>query len=227
MIHDTFTGSKIIFMSIGTLLVVQICFAKWQISSKLWWIQQQHVQVARMLAFVLWDSIGKRFGRLPNFWHVLKQYNNFRLTRKMRGCSLLSKSENLDLKLQFHFAFCMLQVAFFKNCRWQKHTYPNAFTKSNCNCDMSVNLKSACTYQPWFAFHVSIQCLIKDTTWWERRRAAVRQTLNYKVHMSMRSIVNNVPSCAIPCNNCRHCQVLSENGCEMHISRRTWKQPHF
>jgi len=26
-----------------------------------------HVQVARMLAFVLWDSIGKKFGRLPNF----------------------------------------------------------------------------------------------------------------------------------------------------------------
>ena len=43
----------------------------------------------------------------------------------------------------------------------------------------------------------------------------------------MRSIVNNVPSCAIPCNNCRHCQVLFENGCEMHISRLTWKQPHF
>ena len=27
-----------------------------------------HVQVARMLAFVLWDSIGKKFGRLPNFY---------------------------------------------------------------------------------------------------------------------------------------------------------------
>ncbi len=41
MIHDTFTGSKIVFMSIGTLLVVQICFANWQISLKRWWIQQQ------------------------------------------------------------------------------------------------------------------------------------------------------------------------------------------
>ena len=60
----------------------------------------------------------------------------------------MSKSEVSDLKLQFHFAFCILQVAFFKICRWQKHTFPNAFTKSNCNPDMSANLKSACTYQP-------------------------------------------------------------------------------
>ncbi len=51
-----------------------------------------HVQVARMLAFVLRDSIGKKFGRLPNFLHLLKHY--FRLARtykcwhKMRGGSL-------------------------------------------------------------------------------------------------------------------------------------------
>ena len=59
-----------------------------------------------------------------------------------------------------HFAFC--QLHFFKICRWQKQTFPNAFTKSNCNPDTSVHLKSACTYQPWFAFHVSFQCLIED-----------------------------------------------------------------
>jgi len=67
-----------------------------------------------------------------------------------------------ELRFETAISFCILQVAFFKICRWPKHTFPNAFTKSNCNCDMSVNLKSACTYQPWFAFHVSIQCLIKD-----------------------------------------------------------------
>ena len=63
-----------------------------------------------------------------------------------------------------HFAFCILHVAccilHFASCTFQnlpvKHTFPNAFTKSNCKPDMSVNLKSACTYQPWFAFHVSI-----------------------------------------------------------------------
>ena len=53
----------------------------------------------------------------------------------------MNKSENFDLKVQFQFAFCILQIAFFKICRWQKHTYPNGFTKSNCNCDMSVNLR--------------------------------------------------------------------------------------
>ena len=26
-----------------------------------------HVQIARMLTLILWDSIGKQFGRLPNF----------------------------------------------------------------------------------------------------------------------------------------------------------------
>ena len=50
----------------------------------------------------------------------------------------MSKSENFDLKLHFQLAFCILQVAFFKICHWRKKTFPNVFTKSICNCDMSV-----------------------------------------------------------------------------------------
>ena len=35
-----------------------------------------------------------------------------------------------------HLAFCILHFAFYKICRWQKQTFPNAFTKSMCNCVM-------------------------------------------------------------------------------------------
>ena len=88
----------------------------------------------------------QKFGRLPNFWHLLKQYLNLLgLTNLGTNCEdVVCKYEQVrDLKLQFHFAFCILH---FASCKLhsskfaggKKHTFPNAFTKSSCNCDMSV-----------------------------------------------------------------------------------------
>ena len=67
-----------------------------------------HVEVARMLAFILWVSIGRKIGRLPNFWHVLKQC--FRLTRtyqsrhKMRGGSGKFEIQEMLARLAWVFA---------------------------------------------------------------------------------------------------------------------------
>ena len=112
-----------------------------------------HVQVARMLAFVLWDSIGKKFGRLPSFLHILKQY--FRLTRiyksrhKMRGGSLWiwasQRTSIWNCNLSLHFAFCKLHFSKFaggKNRLFQTHSQ-SRFALVICRF---ANLNSACNY---------------------------------------------------------------------------------
>ena len=68
-----------------------------------------------MLAYVLWDSIGKKFGRLPNIEYLLKQY--FRLTRTYNlgtKCEeVVCTSEQVrELRFETAISFCILQFAF-------------------------------------------------------------------------------------------------------------------
>jgi len=71
-----------------------------------------HVQVARMLAFVLWDSIGKRFGRLPNFLHLLG------LTNLGTKCEeVVCEYEQVrELRFETAISVCILH---FANCIFQ------------------------------------------------------------------------------------------------------------
>ena len=69
-----------------------------------------HVQVAPMLAFVFWDSIGKKFERLPiflTFPQAIWIWDWLGLT------NLGQNAKNLDLQLQFHFAVCILHFTKF------------------------------------------------------------------------------------------------------------------
>jgi len=70
ILNDMSTGCKIGLMSIWHIVGCPNLFCK--LTNNFEAIMDSttnllHVQVARMLAFILWDSIGKKFGRLPNF----------------------------------------------------------------------------------------------------------------------------------------------------------------
>ena len=103
-----------------------------------------------------------------HFFHISSNNMNFRLTQTYKSrpkCEeVVCKYEHVreprittatsfcSLHFAFafcilHFAFCILHFAFYKACRWQKQTFPNAFTKSMCNCVMSgCKSNSACIY---------------------------------------------------------------------------------
>ena len=65
----------------------------------------------------------------------------------------MSKSENFDLKLHFQFAFCILQVAFFKICHGEKRLF-QTYSQSRFAIVICrfANLTSVCIYNTEYTY---------------------------------------------------------------------------